>query len=260
MPSRSAHGPLPGGIRWKLVVGIGLGVIAALLVAGLGFAAYLYSGLTRVGSVANYGTPAFLEAKSAADKLRLFEDSQKAKSIGFVRFTDAEINSLLHWMYFSGKAKPVASFADPPQVLRAWDPTNRPKNLGGAAASTSQLLNARVRFDLVETNFVWHSWVGKTWHGRLWTLQWERRANLTRSTNGWGFTCVSMRVGTREIPEAYWPWVRQFLGEADTALADVGEWFEKLPAIELTRNAASEILELKIYNYPEPLVLSKPPL
>ena len=153
--------------------------------------------------------------------------------------------------------RPVASFADPPQVLRAWDPTTRPKNLGGAAAPTSQLLNARVRFDLVETNFVWISWVGKTWHGRSRTLQWERRANLTRSTNGWGFTGVGMRVGDRQIPEKYWPWVRRFLGDADAGLAEVGEWFEKLPAVELVRNATSENLELKIYNYPEPLVLSK---
>jgi hypothetical protein len=240
-------------------VGLGVGLIGAVLMAGLIFGFYIYRGLTRVNSTVDYGTPAFLEARSAADKLRIWEDSQKAKSIGFVRLTESEINSLLHWMLFSGKAKPLSAFVDPPRVLRDWDTTARARMLPAPPASTCHLLDVRVRFDPLERNLVWHSWVKKSWHGQSWTLHWERRANLTRSTNGWGFTCVGMRVGNLEIPEQYRPWVRQFLGEADAAMADMREWFENLPAVELALNATTEIPELKIYNYPEPLVLSKTP-
>lgn len=252
MSPRRDAGPASVRSKWRLLlslVAIGVGV---LLVGGLVVGVYFFQSLTASQPPETYGVPAFLEAKSAADKLKLLEDSERNRQNGYVRLTEAEINSLLHWIFFGGKAKPLSSFPDAAQLLRSWDPSAQVKP---AATPEGRLLHARVRFDRATQRTVWYTWVSKSWRGHTWTLQWERQGTLAHDTNGWGFALADMRLGNRQIPPAYWERVQRALGGSDATLDPVFSWLRRLPAVELTTNATTQVPELKLYNYPEPLVL-----
>jgi hypothetical protein len=255
MTNRTAPKSGLPGFRWKWILGLFFGLLALALVAGLIVGGVVYNSLMEYKSPESYGARTFLDAKYAADKLRLLEQSTKNNEKGFVRLNEPEINSLLHLLFFAGKAKPLSSFSDPPKSMRAWVSEGKPKTTNPDAC---QMLDVRVRFIPENSRLDWHCWVKKTWHGTTRTLQWERQVRLERNQEGWGYIVEEMKVGRRVIPPEYWDFTNRFLGEADGELREPFKWFQKLPAVEIKPNDTTQIQELVLYNYPEPGVASKP--
>ncbi len=252
MSQRAANRPIGSGGKWKLILGIIIGLIGVLIVAAIVVAGLLYNSLTVVRSPESYGACAFLDAKSAADKLRLLEKDKQISGKGFVGLNEGEINSLLQWVFLGGKAKPLSSFADPPDALRQWLASNKPK-----IASDCQLTAVRVKLPPEgQPTIEWHCWINKTFRGRTRLIQWDRQVRLNHTPAGWGFITESMRVGDREIPPQYWEMVRQQLGDAEQDLQLLYQWFQKMPAVAHRLNKSTQLSEVVFYNYEEPMALN----
>jgi hypothetical protein len=252
MSQRAAYQPVASGGKWKLILGLFIGLLGVLIVAAIVVAGLLYNSLTVVRSPESYGSCAFLDAKSGADKLRLLEKDKKANASGFVGLNEAEINSLIQWVFLGGKAKPLSAFADPPEALRQWTANSKPKT-----ASDCQLAAARVKLGPEgQPTIEWHCWINKTWRGRTRMVQWDRQVRLSHTPAGWSFITESMRVGDRVIPPQYWETVRRQLGNADQDLQVLYQWYQKMPAVAHRLNKNTQLPEVVFYNYEEPAALN----
>src|SRR5688572_11194870 len=136
------------------------------------------------------------DAQEATRKLKLLTDAQAANKNGFVRLSEAEINSLLQRR--AGKA----------DKNRTDGPVH--------------LVKAGVILDEKEITFV-------TWHsvsllGIDLPLVWQRSLRPNRSTNGWSLALRDMQVGKVRIPREFWAEPGKFLGATDSVFEEQKAW------------------------------------
>jgi hypothetical protein len=196
-------------------IGAALAVTTVLTLGAVGAAGYY---LTRPLTLGFEHQPNAVEAEEANRKLKLLNRAQTTGKQGFVRFSEAEINSFL-----DGKYK------------------------GAATNGLLQLVKAGVVLDEGKITFV-------TWHnaavsGYTLPFVWQRTVKPLKTTNSWTFEVTSMRVGDVEIPEGHWPKVEQILGTTDSLFAERKDWLKSLPMVTLAKNEQSETPEVRLYTY-----------
>lgn len=210
-------------------------LLGLVVVGGLSLAlmTYAYFEFTAQPDLVRIQTPNMLDAQEAERKLRLFTQARSRSRQGFIRIMPVELNSLLHQ-----------------RMNRQFPTVESPLNSG-----QSRLTKCLVDFD--GNRIRWYCWVEKNWMGVTWSLIWQRHVDLVRQDNQWHFQPVAMRLGRREIPERYWPELRQAFARADEQFVKQIEWLTRMPALEFTMNRSlmGRYPELKLYTYPEPAVL-----
>ena len=189
-----------------------------LAVGAVGAASYF---LTRPLDVGFSQHPNSVEADEANRKLKLLNEAQSERKLGFVRFSEVEINSFLDGTYQSTGSS-----------------TN---------ASPIRLVKAGVLLDDGRVTVV-------TWHsvplfGSEVPVVWQRVIAPQSTTNGWNFAVRSMRVGQVQIPEAQWSRVQEVLGTTDSIFEERKNWLKSLPMVTLARSADTELPEVRLYTY-----------
>jgi hypothetical protein len=201
-------------VKRKFARTLGLMLVMVLALVCLGY--YVVLGEVEIRFARNPGTP---EVQEALRKLKLFEEAQAAKRNGFIRLSEAEINSLLQ----ARKTKK--------------DRTPKPVEL------------VKTRVLLRENQITFINWQSFTAWGNPFSLVWQRDLAAERTTNGWKLSLRGMRVGKVTIPERFWPEVTELLGVTDGAFDERKAWLAQVPTVMLARNELTQKPELRFYTY-----------
>jgi hypothetical protein len=190
------------------------------LLLGVFLATSLYYGfkLTRNIDPQWVQDPNPVEAYEANRKIRLLSNSE-ARSKGFVRLSEVEINS-----YLQEKVRSL---------------TNSPASLA--------LVQAAVR--LAETNVTFICWTHKNLLGFQVPFVYQRSYKFGETNAISDLELESIKVGTVEIPKALWTRAESFFSSTDTRFEDRRRWIAELPAVLLTRNELTHNPEVRLYNF-----------
>lgn len=216
MPATTARPTWVRKLAWTLTLLAGLGLI------GIGYA---YFQITAEIDRRSFGPLNDLDAKEAERKLKIYAEAFGTSRRGFIRLSEAEINSYLQEHYFA----------------------DSDKNSTNALASGARLLDGRV--ELLGRGLTWSCWLRKPLLGQPLDLVWQRVMELNQHSTQWVFQTKSMWLGNVEVPPRFWPFVTQQLGEADLVLSNRHQWFSRLPALEIKTNELSAKPELRLYTY-----------
>jgi hypothetical protein len=202
----------------KALMALGGALAAVVLVA-------IYYGyqLTRqedTGMHIGVNTP---DAQAVTRKLKILQDAQLSGKKGWVRFSEVEMNSFLHYEFNSAALS-----------------TNEP---------LPEVETARSFIDLTKQDVVWYSYVQRRVLGRPIQFLWERTLSISSENGRWTFPVKAMRVGDVEIPRRFWAQVDKFFEGADAKYQLRRQWIEKVPYLQLTNNELSTLPELRIYSY-----------
>jgi hypothetical protein len=207
-----------------------LGVsVAALLAAGLWF----FSQLSAQNAPLDIARPTEPDTVEAKRKLAIIE--QPTQRQGYIDFSEGELNSLIHELYFA-----------------------KTKRKTQAPATNAWHLN-KLRIKLSEDSITCYSWASRTLLWKEWDFCWARTVTLGYSSNQWQIALQSVRVGNRELPFKRWSWAFGTVGLADQPMAERLQWFRGLPWAELHVDKDKPIPMLRLYNYiPNPQAPVKP--
>jgi hypothetical protein len=213
---------------WLLIF---LGILGIAAAALLGFACWVVIELGVENVPADVARPTEAGVVEARRKLAILE--QPAQPQGYVDFTEGELNSLVHDLFFAKKT------AD----------DRKTPSLPASSTTTSAWRLKRIRFKLNETSIDCYAWVSRTLIGKEWNICWTRSVTLNASANQWMIGLQSVRVGGREIPFRYWPATLSSLGKADEPAVERFQWLRRLPWMELHVDKDKPIPQVRIYNY-----------
>lgn len=197
--------------RIYLVFGV---LFAALLVCAI-VGAYMISRDVAF----DFERPDLNEANSFRKKLRRFEEGRASNRMGWVQFSQSEINS-----YISRTMTNIANTNGSPLQLH------------------------RVAVALGATNLTVYSW--GEYHRVLplkFVVQREFRIEQ-EGTNDWKMPLVSFKIGEVEIPENYWQQMTEFLEPLDRPVKEKYGWVTNAPAILALKNERSKP-ELRLFTY-----------
>jgi hypothetical protein len=197
---------------------------------------YLYSQVTADFDAEASKEPNAVDAQEARRKLGLYKKALESPGrSGFIRLTEAEINSYLDERYFRDNVK----------------------NLTNAPDASPRLLASRAK--LAGQEIQWYCWLRKKWFGLSFPLVSRRGLELCGGTNHWILATRSMDLGKLEVPPRYWPLVSQELGEVDRVFVEDRRWGEKLPWVEIRTNSLNSAPELRLYTLPSPAATNAQP-
>jgi hypothetical protein len=193
-----------------------LGLCAAVAFLGILWLAFLVSRDPGF----DWENPNAVEAREAARKLKLFDTSLAAGSIGWVRLSQLEINSYL----LSVTNKP--SEDEPKAHLR------------------------RVGVGLGNTNITLYSWAETSFLKLPLKFVLQRDFHIVQQgTNFWNMPADSVKIGDLEIPRRFWRRLGPIAHDLDAPLVDRLRWATNIPALLVTKNELSQRPELRLYTY-----------
>lgn len=194
-------------------IGVVFGILFAAVLVAAGVGGYMLS-----RDVAFDFNPDLNQANDFRRKLRNYEKARTNDHKGFMRFTQAEINS-----YIS-------------------------RTLTNVVETNGMLLH-RFAVELGPTNLIAYSW-GES--RRILPLKFvvQREFSIRQEgTNVWELPLTAMKIGEVEIPENWWPKVTEILAPLDAPLRERYPWATNVPAVLVRKNEVSAKPELRLYTY-----------
>lgn len=201
--------------RTKVAVSL---LLAISLIALLG-AGWLCLELTAEPALEFTQDPNAVEAYHARRKLQLLESALEHNRRGYIRLSEAEVNSFLREAYH----------------------TNRVETNGVSILDSAILLR--------EDGFSFITWLERPFFGRTVPFVWRREIALSPPSGPPAFEVNSMHLGNIEIPSRWWPKVRELLGGADALFDSRRAWVQNLPALAISKNDLSNLPEFRLYTY-----------
>jgi len=166
--------------------------------------------------------PKKFEADRFATKLGKYETAVANQQKGFVRFSQAEINSYIQ------------------QSM-----TNRP-----AETNATGLQLRRVGIGLGNTNVMVHTWAEYKALGLPLKFCAQRGFRIEQNgTNEWRMPLESFKVGEVEVPKRFWDSATAFLRPIDESVIEQFAWRTNIQAILVRKNEISDHPELRLYTY-----------
>lgn len=207
-----------------------------------GFGVFLLAGyfavqITAKVDLVGVELPDAFDAKEARRKLEVLESARKETQVGYVRLSEAEINSHLskHYDVYDGKG---IKTNDRKLVPGQW-------NL------------RKARIDLRSENFSFYTWHVYPIGGKSIEVVWERIGHLDRSHKQWRPQIEFTRIGRQSIPAWMLPRVQAVLEPGDEVLKKELDFLAGVPAIELRNNDLTRRTEVRLYTYAETNVIAK---
>lgn len=216
--------------RWGVLlglVGFGIGLLALY---------FAYQVLAKVELI-GIETPDSFDAREARRKLSVLESARAESRTGFIRLSEAEVNSHLSTHYDLVTAKGNSS-DDRKMVPGQWN-----------------VLKARV--DLRGENFSFYTWLAFPVASRRIEVAFERIGRVVRDGESWRAEFEFMKVGRQNIPKWLMPRVANVFSESDEAFKKDREFLAKVPALELILNDFTRRSEMRIYTYADTNVIAK---
>lgn len=209
-----------------------------LFVAGaigfLGVALAVYYGIQLCADVQIPGlaAPDSFDAKEARRKLDAFKTAISQSQIGYVRLTEAELNSHL------GRSHDLSREEVTKLPANRWSVT-------------------KARIDLRGTNFAFYTWVAHPVGKWTFEVVWQRIGRATHGKDGWEAEVDSMKIGRVTLPDVLVPHAVRYLGGSDAAFEKEFKLLSEVPALELRFNEMTKRSELRLYTYAESNVVAR---
>jgi len=166
--------------------------------------------------------PNKFETDQFVTKLGKYEAAVSNHHGGFVRFSQAEINSYIQ------------------QSM-----TNRPTDTNAAG-----LHLRRVGIGLGNTNVMVYTWAQYKALGLPLKFCAQRGFRIEQNgTNEWHMPLESFKVGEVEVPKRFWDSASAFLQPLDEPLLEQFAWRTNIQAILVRKNEISDRPELRLYTY-----------
>jgi hypothetical protein len=198
-----------------------------LFVVGLLFVVLLVGALVGAYMISRdpgfaFENPNAFEANRFVTKLRRYENARTNGHQGFVRFSQAEINSYIR------------------QTM-----TNIPASREG-----SSLRLRRVGIGLSNTNLTLFTWGQCSFLKLPLKFCVQRGYRIEQNgTNQWEMPLESFKVGEVEVPRRYWDSAAAFFKPLDQPALDSFPWRTNVPALLVRKNEISDRPELRLYTY-----------
>lgn len=195
-----------------------VGILFVVVLVGALVGAYMIS---RDPGFA-FENPNAFEADRFVKKLGKYENALTNQQKGFVRFSQAEINSYIR------------------QSM-----TNRPPETNAAG-----LHLRRIGIGLGNTNVMVYTWAQYKALGLPLKFCVQRGFRIDQNgTNEWQMPLESFKVGEVEVPRRYWDSANAFLRPIDEPAIEQFAWRTNIQAILVRKNEISDHPELRLYTY-----------